>query len=566
MMPKTAHPVSSDREASRHPCSLRSWGANAALAAVLLAAVAVPRGLTLGEVELSAPFVFSDMILHLYNVDLLHKVDLLGEQALGDPFFRANPAELAPQNPAALAPAVYQVARLWVGAWGPLGLWTTQATNFIFLTLMLGGVVGLGAALWGLRVGLLAGLLTALCPALVASSWYFSSDFPLAAVTTVGMLLLLWTRSFSRALPSVVLGAWVALASMVKITCAAYLLAPALAALALGLLAGSVRPWRVAAHAGAAAAVCLALLLALHADGLAREWHMLMIHLQPGQLVPGMEGYEAIPTWSIRGLLSVPIMVAMNYSLPLLVAALPGLVAIHRSVRARPVHPGRLLLVAFIWGVVLFNTLLPHRQERYCLPLYPVLCLVTAWWVSALARAWHRRLAVSGAAALFVLALAVAHLYPDLWTWDPNAWPNTGNMEMPGRHRLEALRTRPTEPDPACKLGPMADGIVSLAAAEGSHRVLGVTSTLPLGTRSELAALMAAQRLPRRVVMHLELEHRPAESLPAALIVIHGPDQPPGHLPGRRVRRTVRASLTCNGEVTPLSLSLVIPEATRAPR
>jgi len=542
--------------------------------AALGCAVLLPRAVALRGLDLTAPLEFPDAICHLYNVDLLHKVSSGAGQE--DPFLLAHPEHAVPQNPAALAPAVYAVARLWVGWSGPLGLWTTQLTNLLFLAVMLIGVAGLGRALGSTRAGLLAALLTALCPALAAGSWYFSSDFPLAACTTVGLWLLMKTGGLRRPAPAAALAIWSVVGCLVKMTYALYLLFPTLAVLVMGLTRGmapraatrarsgnsppppgGARSSRVLAVTSGALLLFGVLLLLAGGDGLERDLILLKMHLGPSAVEPHFGGFQAIPALSVRGVLSVPAFLAMHMPLPLLLLTLPGLAALHR----RPRHGNGWVLAAFLWGVYLFATLFPHRQARYILPLYPVLCLAAAWWVEVKLPARWRRLASSGLVIAFAATLVLAHIHPTPWGLNRDTWPTTALMSMPGAERLAALRAAPGEPDLRCKYKDLVRAVEELARVEGSTNIVGIAGKLPAPGDIEITALLAGHRLRRRLVSFFHLEHHDARDLPRALVLFHEPGRdPPARLAGRRARRTVAARLICGDRVSELAGSLMLPE------
>ena len=165
----------------------------AILAGVVLAALLLPRLWALRGVSLTSDLRFADSLSHLLNLDRLTRAYTLDAAQLADPFLVEHPGVLKLNNLANWPPGVYHVAFPAAAIFGTMSIWTTQLVNLLFYGVLLVGVFGLGRLLGGWRVGFWAALLTTLCPALVAASWYFTIDFPLVGMAAVGLLLLWFT-------------------------------------------------------------------------------------------------------------------------------------------------------------------------------------------------------------------------------------------------------------------------------------------------------------------------------------------------------------------------------------
>lgn len=412
---------------------LERWRAAALVAAVALAFF-IPRLATLGGIELSASLSSGDQPFHQHQVDLLVK-RLTLEDGPGDmAYFAKFPLMKAPPRPLRWPPGVYGVAAPFALLFGSYSVWTTQCTNAVFTVVLLLAVFLLGRVLGGARVGLWAALLTVLCPALVASTWYLSLDYPLAGMVLMGLYLLWRTRGFTGARATLLFGVWSGLGICVKVNYPLYLLVPSAVALIRALKGGHRR--EPAMLLPAAAAITLGIAQLALAPDWTTLWRDLGVHAV-GRNLPA----STIDPWSLEWFLALPRFAASNYPWPLLLLAVPGLVALHLGRR----RPAGWLLLSFFWGGLVCLTLMTNKMERYLLPLYPLACVLAAWWLARLPGRW--RLAGPGAAAVAHLGLlAYLHLVaPTPWylqEHDPKK-ATLGvyyDLTMPGQERLDRLR------------------------------------------------------------------------------------------------------------------------------
>ena len=530
------------QRARRHPVQV------VVLVAAIFAAVVVPRVLALHDVTMTASLGFEDVNNHLLNLDLSHRLSQLDEQQLSDPYLNRNMVDLLHLNPEGWPPGVYTVARPWVGLLGPLSVWTTQLTNLVFWAVLLLGVFGLGWRMAGVRFGLWAALLTALCPGLVAASWYFTLDFPLAAMTTVGLLLLWLTNGFGRWRWCLAFAAWSAAGVLVKPPYAMHMVLPTLLVLGLGLWRGPGRWRRVGLGAGTAA-LSLLLIWLIQPEvlrGIAQE---VWIHTT---VPPPEENIDfefiTVQPWSLHGILAVPVFVAMKLPHVLLLLALPGLVLAHIRRWRLPCRPA---LLAFCWGTYVILTLLVHRQGRYCLPLYPVICLLTVWWVHTLvSRRWRTRVMVLVTAA-YCATLWLDHRAPQEWPWHARWFaPLVGSgyheMRMPGAADLDRLRAHTFHQE--CDLRPVIKQTVALARADGSRLTLGVGTAMTDFHSSEYLALMVRQVIRDRLVTWIDHKWHTRKPPPSTVVFLHPPGFDLGKLGGVTRVREVRGVLRCTAE------------------
>lgn len=440
------------------PWTGRAVTLNLLLVALIVVAYVAPRAVAYRGVQTVSVMAFFDGVGHLRNADKLYRLHAQGPQHVdSETLIRA---EAWPRG-------VYHVTRLFMGWFGPLSLWTTQATNLLFSVVLVLGVIGLGASLFNLRVGLLGALLCILCPGLAAPTWYFTLDYPLAAMTMVGLLLLHRSRGFTSWQYSLLLGAWSVAGLYVKHTYALYLLAPSVVVLCLGLRSGPSRV-RVLGHVAAAVALTVGLSLLLGNIG-AAQWTALSNHVVPtddGAMYPAQ-----FRSFGLARLLANGAFAALAFPYPLLLLALPGLILAH----IRPYRRPLLLATAFLWGSYLILTLMVVKMERYVIPLYPMLCLLTAWWACSVrparwldARRW-RGLVAAAVALCYGLVLATGYHAP------PNHGPPKYSqdldalyeLKLPGAELLDVVR-KGNYQDSTCKLSPLVKEVIELSGL--NHR------------------------------------------------------------------------------------------------
>jgi 4-amino-4-deoxy-L-arabinose transferase-like glycosyltransferase len=423
---------------------------------------------------MTAPLSFDDMPLHLANLDRLTRLRELGPAAREDPFFRERPEALRLVNATRWPPGVYQLASPLVQCLGLLSVWPVQLTNLLFYGLLLVGLAGLGWSLAGPRVGLWAALLAALCPPLVGATWYLSLDFPLAAMVTVGLMLLVRSRGFSRRLLALDFGLWSALAMHVKFSYPIYLLIPSLVAAVQGLRRASTRRRALLGLglAGAAAGLLFALLLEVPLDRLLEE---LRYHAAAPLEDEALPALRFVP-WTADWALALLQFAAAAFPWPLLLLAAPGLVLLHLGGgRGAARLRGRWLLLAFLWGSYLLLTLLTSKLERYSLPVYPVLCLLTAWGVVRLVPARWQTATLSAVAAAYLVLLALMQHYPAPWSLGHDRVAARAlfyDLRQPLAAELSGLRQRTFHP--RCSLGALGAAMARLAGRDGSRRPLGI--------------------------------------------------------------------------------------------
>jgi len=479
---------------------------------LIAAASVIPRLVALRGVPHSAQLVFGDMPLHLLNLEKELKTWTVGYSSDNTPYFGEAPQDLQRHNFTRWPPGVYKVALPLARLFGPLSIWTTQLTNLLFLGVMVLGLFLLGRTLGSTRLGLWAALLAVLCPPLAGASWYLTLDFPLAAMVTLCLALLLGTDNFRHTGRTLLFAVAAALALYTKLTFPLYLLFPCLVCLALGLARGPRR-----------GRIMLNLLMALGVvAGLSALLGNFDLRSYLGEL-----GYhavsdaadEALPEYtlemgSLSWVLAVGRMMVNSYTLPLSLLAAPGLVML--LTRAGRQLPHRWALVGFIGGAYLIFTLISAKMERYSQPLYPLLCLLTVWWIMRwVPRRW-RLVGLTWAAAAFAAMLWLSHVRPLPWTAAPAQVVDRAmfyDNRPPTASELAGLRR--LKYHPTCDLGPLLTQMKQLSRRLAPRRVLSVT--FPSTPKDEIAgepdltydtlASIVTQQFPERLVINAPMRH-----------------------------------------------------------
>ncbi len=530
----------------------------AMMLAALGLALVVPRALTLHGIEVAAIFEFADMADHLYFLDTMVKRELPGQSS--DPFFSMFPETLPDRLAEQWTTGVYHVARLFAGSLGTGSLWTTLLTNTLFTLILLGAVIGLGASFGSLRVGLWGALLTALCPALVASTWYFSLDYPLLAMGIMGLYFLRLTRGFTCWRWVIAFAVWSALGTVIKPTYAIYVVGPAAWIMVAGLRRVTDRNSRllIVARVAVGLVLSLALVYAIYRPNWAQIYNETRVHFVDRTL-PG----ASIDAFTMEWILANIKMAMINFPYPIMALVLPGLALIH--LRREGVDRG--FWLSYLYSTYLFLTLLANKMERYIQPVYPVFCLLAAWAVIDRVPRRFQTPALLALVAAFGACLVTTHYNPTPWYFqqkdtipqDSSFHPFRYEFHMPGDSGLARLRQM--QHDSHCQIGPMLAQVKTwMAAAKGKRpwamiylrdprrmtkmhppvffRRLIPALTLTMGDR-----IFIVPNLHEMPVVPVHLRHAPN------VLIIHGPEIRKKDIPSPlqiKARRTL--DITCMGK------------------
>ncbi len=467
------------------------------LLAIVLAYV-VPRLVAYSGVQQIAGLHFDDMFDHLSNMDRLHQLGRLSAEHLAHPFFQRH-ADMLQFNAEGWPPVVYLLTSFWYGHLDPLSLWVVQLTNGLFTLVLLLGLAGLGHAMGSLRAGLWAGLFAVLSPPLAGATWFYGLDYPLTAMTVMGLWLLWRTREFTCLHACVALGAWSGLGLGVKSAYPLYLAVPAIWLWIRGLR----RPGQRARVVGLS---LLALAAALGAAYGVRD--MPLARLLDSLLDHGLTTRAGLPAaftpWTLDWLVALPKFILSSYPAPLFLVALPGLVLLHRGGSAALAQDVRGALLGAWWGSLVLLQVMANKMERYLHPVYPLLCLLTAWWFATrLPRRW-RTAALAGLAVAHAAVLVTVHLYPTPWLPRSEAFsssPFLYDLRPVGHQALADLRS----PSRARMTDALVAGIVRLARMDPQRRPMGITASLDQATtppfQVEFVSMKASRVLGDRFVM-----------------------------------------------------------------
>ncbi len=552
------------------PGSIRTFlTSNKGLALLVLAAVVLPRLVAfwgLSHTVDSPPG--TDMVQHLYRLDLLAKSFALEDQLASDPYFQTYPLGHHQVFQAQWTTGVYAVARPLAQLFGPQSIWTVQLTNLLFTLVLLAGVVGLGAAMGSTRLGLWAALVTALCPALFATSWYFVLDGPLTAMVAVGLFLLWRTGGFAHSANTVAFGLWSGLGLWIKLSYPFYLLVPSCWALALRLWRGPrLRP---AINVLLAVVLCLGIFTLVEAPDFGELIDDIRFHADAEKFLDKDMAVDLRP-WTWAWLSSQVVFAGVNFPFPLLLLLLPALALLHRRCGLPRELTGRGMVLVTFWGGLVVLTLLMVKMERYLQPLYPVICLITAWGAhQGLPRRW-RRAGVAVVLAAYAGVLILAQSVPTPWFTMADPHNPRGakylDMRMQGWQRLARLRERTVSTN--CRVQPALETLASWVPASGPGGLLAVVYLQEWESAERPAALVYHElRLPLlqqyRQRFVAAFVHGVAEPLPGAvlnapaLVLVHAPQVRPASLV-KNIRVVKRKDLTlqCNQGSGKVSLSLV---------
>lgn len=177
-----------------------------------------------------------------------------------------------------------------------------------------------------------------------------------------------------------------------------------------------------------------------------------------------------------------------------------------------------ILLLAGVYVLLISLTLLTHRMERYLLPLYPLISLLTVWSMAQLYR--RRRLSwiLSGLVLTHLAMLWVVHHRPTPWIQDPELAEYRGWMHdqrMPSRAQIAGLRRLVHHP--RIDFRELVPAMKRALAASRHRGTLGVTIRFHPGQRVMPDVLMGLKQhiflftaqLERRRLLPFRYEEKP---------------------------------------------------------
>ena len=275
-------------------------------------------------------------------------------------------------------------------------------TNALYLALLLGLTVALGAHTASLRAGLVAAFALATFPGVVNYSRDYLFEFPASAFVTLAVYGLARSDGWRSTRWSIVFGLGAALTVLTKTMTGIFLVGPT-AWIAVRTLRERTPPRIVLGNLGAAALVGALVAATWWLPNLVRAWWYLTYYGFGAGSVPYQKGLGtpfSLDNMTYYGRYLVLYGISVPWAV---VFALVATVALRQRLRTSG------LLWVWLAGGYIALTLVPNKgEERYALSLLPPLALLIAAMIDRLHPAWCR--AVFAAAVVAVGTFNYAEL------------------------------------------------------------------------------------------------------------------------------------------------------------
>jgi hypothetical protein len=272
--------------------------------------------------------------------------------------------------------------------------WATIALNLLFVPILAAGCYLTGRLVFGPMAGLLA-VVFALATPMTAQMFHVQMlDGPLAATVAIAFWALLACDGFRDRRRSILAGALIGLALLVKSPAALFLAGP----FAVMLARGGWRQWRSLAWLAGAALVVAAPYYAVHlGDYLTLTGEAAGASSDPWTREHGAI-YDGAERFTLENL-GWYFWAAVNnqYLLPFFALLVVGVIFCLRRIRTPYVAE---LLAGLVGGYLAMTALAVH-DSRYTLPLVVFAAVIATGWIAAGARAWA---SAAGLGVLFVAA------------------------------------------------------------------------------------------------------------------------------------------------------------------
>jgi hypothetical protein len=303
--------------------------------------------------------------------------------------------------------------------------------NLVFVPMLAFGTYLVGKLVYGPFAGMLAAGFALVSPMVLDLFHVFMLDAPLAATVALALWAFLASDRFSKRRETVLAGALLGLAVMVKTTAPIFFVGPVLVMLA----GGGWKQWKNIALAGAAfLAVALPWHL-IHVGDISSITGQAPQGFAPSPLGGGGEvgaGEDVFNRFTQYGWIAMNI----QYLLPLLLLFGVGLVHAVREIRSRRHVPELLAGIAVVY--LFFAFAISLRDPRYTLPLVVFVAVIGTGWIATTRVAWLR-----GAAIGLLAFAAVVNVYSsasdDIGTArisPPGDDLNIGDRSYPGSFTL----------------------------------------------------------------------------------------------------------------------------------
>jgi hypothetical protein len=272
--------------------------------------------------------------------------------------------------------AAVELLGLRLQDWGPIAL------NLIFVPLLAAGCYLTGSLVFGRLAGVLAAIFALASPMVLQLFHVYLLDAPVAAIIAFGLWALLASDDFRDPPRSILAGALIGLAMLVKPTAPIFLAGP----FALMLLRGGWRRGRnLALLAAAALLVAGPHYLANLGDYVSLAGEATVASTDPWTQAFGwtFEGWERFSPESLAWYAWAA--VNTQYLVPLLSLFAVGLVVCVTGLRRRRHVPD--LLAGLAVGYLAMTMLAVH-DPRYSLPLVVFIAVIATGWIATSSRAW----------------------------------------------------------------------------------------------------------------------------------------------------------------------------------
>lgn len=253
-------------------------------------------------------------------------------------------------------------------------------SNWVFLSILVFSMYGIGRELWGRATGLLSALFILASPFYVMQFKEYQLDAPLGAMCALSLYLLLKAEGFSNKKYSYWLGLSLGLGMLTKWTFCLCLAFP----LAYILFKG----WRRGERSNILKSCAIAL-------GVSLIWYANHPRMLKNDFFPNSFGSGDAPWWSLDaqlyywGLLGS----AQLFLIPFLMF----LAGLGLSLAVRKYRERNLVPVLFTAGNYFLFTLI-HRDPRYTMPMLVGVSLLAVFWVGEIKPRWMRTAATVSAA------------------------------------------------------------------------------------------------------------------------------------------------------------------------
>ena len=290
---------------------------------------------------------------------------------------------------------------------GPAQDWATIAINLVFVPMLAAGTYLCGRRIYGRFAGMLAALFALTTPMVLSLFHIFVTDTPLAGAVAVCFAALLYSERFSSRKMTIVAGALVGFAVLVKTAAPLYLVGP----VAVMLIGGGWKQWRNLALGALAALIVAGPYYLVHFSEVTNLGQETTVGPEIGAVGTTYDRDARISfdnfTWYIWSAINE------QYFVPFLLLFAAGFVTALRDLRRRFVPE---LLSGVVVTYLALVLLLSVRDARYTLPLLVYIAVISTGWIATTSRLALRRigLAVLALAATLNVAASLTDALPTL--------------------------------------------------------------------------------------------------------------------------------------------------------